>query len=98
MASRSAVVPVVIIVLLLVALAVFAPIIARQQGVTWLPTLTATQKHAPSLVTPVWVNRRSGYYYCRASEFYGRMHPGFLMPQGFALDRGYRPAEGGLCP
>jgi hypothetical protein len=98
MASRAAVVPVILVVLLLAALAVFAPIIARQHGVTWLPTLTATQKNTHNLATAVWVNRRSGFYYCHASKFYGRIHPGFLMRQGSALGRGYRPAEGELCP
>lgn len=98
MASRSAVIPVFLVVLLLAALAVLAPIIARQQGVTWLPSLSATQKSTHNLATPVWVNRRSGFYYCRASTSYGRMHPGFVMRQGSALERGYRPAEGKLCP
>jgi len=98
MASRSATVPVVVVVLLLVALAVFAPILAKRPGLTWLPTLSANPKNTHNMAVRVWVNRRSGFYYCRASKFYGKMHPGVLLRQGSALGRGYRPAEGSLCP
>ena len=98
MASRSGVVPVGIVVLMLVALAVIAPILARWQGITWLPTVSATQESPRDMAHRVWVNRRSGFYYCHQSKFYGKMHPGFYLRQGSALERGYRPAEGDLCP
>ena len=98
MASRSGIVPVSIVVLLLVSLAVFAPILARWQGITWLPMLSATQESPQGMAHRVWVNRRSGFYYCHHSKFYGRIHPGFYLRQGSALQRGYRPAEGDLCP
>ena len=98
MASRSGVVPVALIVLLLLALAVFAPILAQWQGITWLPTMTAKPKGTHNLTRRVWVNRRSGFYYCQKTRFYGRIHPGFYMRQGAALQRGYRPSDGELCP
>jgi hypothetical protein len=98
MAARSGFTTVAIIVLLLVALAVFAPILAQKQGITWLPSLTATPKDTHNFARRVWVNRRSGFYYCRKSKFYARIHPGFFMRQGIALERGYRPGEGEMCP
>lgn len=99
MASRSAIAPVVIVVLLLVALAVFAPFLAKKPALSWLPSLSANPKNNDnSMTVRVWVNRRSGFYYCRASKAYGRIHPGFIIRQGHALERGYRPAEGTLCP
>ncbi len=98
MASRSGVVPVSIVVLLLLALAVFAPIVAHWQGITWLPNLSASQESPHSMSRRVWVNRRSGFYYCRQSRFYGRIRPGFFMRQGRALGKGYRPAEADICP
>lgn len=98
MASRPGVVPVSLVVLLLVALAVFAPILARWQGLTWLPMLSANQEAPHGLEHRVWVNRRSGLYFCKESKFYGRIRPGFYLRQGAALQKGYRPAEGDVCP
>lgn len=98
MASRSAVVPVVIVVLVLVALAVFAPLLARRPNLAWLPALRANPKKSHAMATRVWVNPRSGFYYCRASKFYGKMQPGLFMQQGPAIEKGYRPAEGAFCP
>ena len=98
MASRSAVVPVAVVVALLVALAVLAPVLAKRPGLTWLPTLSASPKDTHNMAVRVWVNRRSGFYYCHPSKFYGKLHPGFFMRQGSAIQRGYRPAEQNLCP
>jgi hypothetical protein len=46
----------------------------------------------------VWVNRRSGLYYCRDSRFFGRMAPGSFMEQEAAMQKGFRPAQGEACP
>jgi hypothetical protein len=46
---------------------------------------------APS--STVWINKRSGFYYCAGSEVYGKIMPGELMPQEQALQQGYRPVE-----
>lgn len=55
------------------------------------PPPTTDMKHE------VWVNRRSGFYYCRDSKFYGKMSPGASMRQESALLEGFRPAEGQEC-
>ncbi len=45
----------------------------------------------------VWANRRSGFYYCPKTKFYGKMSPGAYMVQWDALQRGYRPADAQAC-
>jgi len=105
MPSQNRVVPVAIVILVLAALAVLAPVLAKfhNQPATWvakIEVMSANQPAGPDLELKhnVWVNQRSGFYYCRQSKFYGRIHPGLSMRQGPALLRGYRPAEGGMCP
>ncbi|MCL5005429.1 MAG: hypothetical protein M1404_02750 [Acidobacteria bacterium] len=98
MASRSGVVSVVAVVLLLVALAVLAPVLAQRRGISWLPKLSADQQETHNFARRVWVNRRSGFYYCQKSRSYGKIYPGFYVRQDAALQRGYRPAEGKMCP
>jgi len=39
----------------------------------------------------VWVNTRSGFYYCGDSTLYGKVEPGKYMRQDEALQQGYRP-------
>ncbi len=101
--SRNRVGPVIAVIIVLAVLAILAPVLAklRTDPVTWVTEImNATQSNKPNieLKHSVWVNMRSGLYYCRQSKFYGRMRPGLPMRQGNALQRGYRPAEGQFCP
>lgn len=96
---------VVAIVVLLVGLAVVAPFLAKHRDVpaalvSKLQAMSAPEPPAPKkdMKHNVWVNRRSGLYYCRSSKFYGRMHPGVSMKQESALLKGFRPADGDMCP
>lgn len=103
MPSRSRAAPVILVILLMAALAAIAPLLAtiHTNPETWVAEVINTNKPAssnPGLKHRVWVNRRSGLYYCLQSKFYGRMHPGLVMRQGSALQEGYRPAEGQMCP
>ena len=38
----------------------------------------------------VWVNARSGFYYCPDSQFYGVLRPGEVLTQDEALRKGFR--------
>lgn len=101
--SRNRVGPIIAVIIVLALLAIVAPIVAKMHTdpVTWVTEImNANQPNKPNieLKHPVWVNMRSGLYYCRQSKFYGRMRPGFPMRQGNALQKGYRPAEGNVCP
>jgi len=105
MPSRNRAVPAVLIIFLLALLAVMAPVLAKlhndpEAWVAMIQTLSASPRVATNLDMKhgVWVNRRSGFYYCRQSRFYGRIRPGEPMRQEKALERGYRPAQGQLCP
>jgi len=48
--------------------------------------------------TRVWVNTRSGLYYCPNSKLYGRIEPGLYMLQASALQHGFQPALTKPCP
>jgi hypothetical protein len=61
----------------------------------WKSTTNA-QTAAQSRI-PVWVNRRSGFYYCPDSKLYGKLKPGFFTSQGKALQAGYRPPFNQTC-
>lgn len=97
--------PTVTITILLAVLAIVAPLLAKYRPnpgvlIAKIQALSI-QKPAAATTDPkkaVWVNRRSGLYYCRHSNFYGRIWPGFAMRQGSAIQRGFRPAEGKECP
>jgi hypothetical protein len=93
------------IVLLLISLAVMAPLLAKYRNapqvfVEKLEAMSQSQPSAPSthMEHDVWVNRRSGLYYCQESKFYGKMRPGESMRQESALLKGFRPAQGQSCP
>jgi hypothetical protein len=78
---------------LTVAVAVFVPALRE-----WVPRLSALipigRKAAPPDPTvKVWINSRSGFYYCRESALFEKSTPGAYMLQGLALENGYRPAE-----
>jgi hypothetical protein len=101
---RSRIAPAVTIVLLLIFLAVMAPLLAKYRNApqVWVEKLEAMSQNQPSAPTTnmnhdVWVNRRSGFYYCHESTFYGKMRPGESMREESALLRGFRPAQGQAC-
>lgn len=104
-ASKNRAGPAIMIVVLLGIVAIIAPMLAKYHGhpkvwISEIQTMAARKPTAPSvdLKHAVWVNRRSGLYYCRQSKFYGRIWPGESMRQGSALQRGFRPAQGHACP
>ena len=45
----------------------------------------------------VWVNKRSGFYYCPDSKVYGQLQPGSYMDERTALQGGYRPFFKNFC-
>ena len=103
--SHNRFLPAIVIIVLLVALAALAPFLVKYRGmpatvVAKVQAMTAPQPQAPTtdMKHRVWVNKRSGLYYCRESKFYGKMHPGVSMRQESALLKGFRPAEGSKCP
>jgi hypothetical protein len=78
------------------ALAVFFPVISRL-----FPSLSlGTVRRRRPIESPskVWVNLRSGFYYCRDSSVYGKLTPGTFMTQRQALQAGYSPAGQKHCP
>jgi hypothetical protein len=93
---------------MIVALAILvaiAPLLAKYHSapavvVAKLQELTAPppSKAPVDLRHSVWVNRRSGLYYCHGSRFFGRMSPGTFMEQQVAMQKGFRPAQGEACP
>jgi micrococcal nuclease len=58
---------------------------------------------APASVTDsvgsvkVWANTNSGVYHCPGTRYYGNTKVGQFMPEGDALNRGFRPAYGHCC-
>lgn len=105
MASRNRVGPIVTAIVGLAILVALAPYLARHRGVpavalAKIQKMSFTRQKSPvsNMKHSVWVNRRSGLYYCRSSKFYRRIWPGEYMQQGIALERGFRPAEGKTCP
>lgn len=102
---RSRLGPTIFTVILLIVLAAIAPFLAKhrdapQEWAAKLEAMSRAQEKVPKHETKnsVWVNRRSGLYYCRDSKFYGRIHPGERMRQESALLKGFRPAPGQECP
>ena len=103
--SRNRVGPAVVMVVFLAALVMLAPLLAKYRNspkvlVSKLQKMSAPEPKKPvvDMKHLVWVNRRSGLYYCHNSRFYGRMHPGFTMRQESALLKGFRPGDGQMCP
>ncbi|MGA8182553.1 MAG: hypothetical protein WB819_02790 [Terriglobia bacterium] len=103
--SRNRYAPAILFVVLLVVLAAIAPFLVKYRDapatlVAELQAMSAPKPQAPTtnMKHSVWVNRRSGLYYCRDSKFYGKMHPGISLHQESALLKGFRPAAGDKCP
>lgn len=99
MSDRARVPVLEMILLLLVALAVFYPVIARllpsiPSGPAARSTLHVSRAEAN---VKVWVNLHSGVYYCHDSALYGKQKPGKFMAQPDAVQRGYSPADQKRC-
>jgi len=97
--------PTIVVVVLLAVLAAMAPFLVKYRNAPAALVAKLQEMSAPAPPPPttdmkhrVWVNRRSGLYYCRDSRFYGKMHPGISMRQESALLKGFRPADGQKCP
>lgn len=45
----------------------------------------------------VWISKTSGYFYCTDDPYFKTVNPGALMPQGDALQNGYRPILNQFC-
>ncbi len=56
-----------------------------------------TERNALNESVRVWVNSRSGLYYCANSALFEKINPGVSMAQGEALQKGYRPAGEQPC-
>lgn len=96
MAQRARVPTLELIILLLAALIIFFPAIS--QILPSVPSLSIFERSQPVAgnVT-VWVNLRSGFYYCSRSPLYGKQRPGRLMTQRKAREAGYSPAQQKPC-
>lgn len=85
-----------VFIILAAALAIFFPVLKRWQPWTgWFAP--RAQRVTTSSAVRVWVNERSGLYYCTQSVLFGKITPGQYMVQGNALQKGYRPAEEEPC-
>jgi hypothetical protein len=82
--------------LLLVALAVFAPGIFKMASAAhWFDLGEPPNK--PNDAAVVWVAKQTGFYYCTGSSLYGKVSPGLTMTQQQALAQGYRSATTRYC-
>src|SRR5438874_1073910 len=59
--------------------------------------LLARSDREPAGSIKVWVNPRSGFYYCPGTERYGRIRPGRYMTEANAIQSGYQPSLGEAC-
>ena len=82
-------------VFLILLVMVFLALFWDRLPVPWRASATA-QTAAHSTIR-VWVNKGPGLYYCPNSKLYGTLKPGFFMPQGKALEAGYRPRLKETC-
>jgi hypothetical protein len=63
-----------------------------------LTNLVASRKPGPSATEiKVWVNTRSGFYYCPGTDMYGKLQPGKYMTETSALESGYQPSLKQTC-
>jgi hypothetical protein len=84
-----------ILVILIVALILFYPAWKKLLPEEWLRITPKAVATKPTV--KVWVNKRSGLYYCPESGFYGKLQPGFYATQQEAVQTGYRPAGREAC-
>ncbi len=85
-------------ILLLVALVRFYPYLERGASLRgWGVPRVAKAQSASNRKVKVWVNTRSGFYYCRGTRWYGKIKPGAYMTQDDALQRGYRSVSSEVC-
>ena len=81
----------IISLLVLLALIAFLPTLKRRRS-RRLPHVPARAgRTVKQEDVRVWINTRSGFYYCGHTSAYGRLSPGKFMRQGEALQLGYRP-------
>lgn len=78
--------------LLVIALAIFC--VSQEPSI--VNRIYAVRK-SKVRTAPVWVNSRSGFYYCPGTKAYGKLPPGRFMTESEALQEGYRPIERELC-
>jgi hypothetical protein len=45
----------------------------------------------------VWVNTKSGFYYCPGTKAYGKLEPGSYMTEAKAVQNGYQPFSRQAC-
>ncbi len=86
-----------IFIILVAALAVFYPIISRLFPLLPYRLQARPGKRRADDNVKVWVNPRSGFYYCPSSAMYGKLSPGVTMTQEKALEAGYSPAQEKHC-
>jgi hypothetical protein len=84
----------VIFLILAVALAVFFSLL---KGWPYLAGLVAARSERANPKAIVWVNQRSGLYYCHESGLFGKAKPGRYLVQNQALQDGFRPIQGQPC-
>lgn len=86
-----------IIVLVILALAQFLSPALGPFARLVRPLAPRTTKAQGNPRTRVWVNTRSGLYYCPHSKLYGNIKPGAYLAQTDAFQRGYRAALSETC-
>jgi hypothetical protein len=88
----------VVLGLLVFAFVVFMPALKQLPLDEFLPNIHITRKPATAKTEErVWVNKRSGFYYCPNAHGYGTLVPGEFMTRGEAVQKGFRPAPNVPC-
>jgi hypothetical protein len=85
-----------VVALLVVTLIAFYPALRQLPPVQELFHVTPRARVARPIVK-VWVNKRSGLYYCPQAESYGKVKPGFYATEREAVQSGYQPAAREAC-
>jgi hypothetical protein len=89
---------VIVILLLALAMLTFLPVPKHWRSPEPQHAATQSGRTPKDEDVKVWMNTRSGLYYCRGSKMYGKLDPGSYERQGEALRRGYRPYSRQACP
>jgi len=79
-------------VLVILLVIVFLALFWGRLPLPWKASATAQ-----TAAIQVWVDKRFGVYDCPGSKLYGKLKPGFFMPQGEALEAGYLPRFNETC-